>query len=70
MDLHVGDTVRINRKHYAYRVGHTEWTGNYTPTQGIVVYISPHGWVTVMTVANGRQLYREAFWIEDLTEVV
>ncbi|MEG2699141.1 MAG: hypothetical protein RR951_09435 [Ruthenibacterium sp.] len=68
MDLHFGDAVRIIRRLYVYRVGHTEWTGDCTPERGIVVYISPHRWVTVMTVANGRQLYREAFWIEDLTE--
>ncbi|MEG1276261.1 MAG: hypothetical protein RSD27_11330 [Ruthenibacterium sp.] len=68
MELHVGDIVCIIHRCYVYRVGRIEWAGNYTPTQGTVVYISPHRWVTVMTVANGRQLYREAFWIEDLTE--
>ena len=69
--MHIGDKVRINRGQEIQRKGYTEWRTDATPKSGIVVYISPHGWATVMTLSNDAvdMLYRECFYYGDL-EVV
>ncbi|MEG1011025.1 MAG: hypothetical protein RSD27_11035 [Ruthenibacterium sp.] len=47
-----------------------DWMMKYAALDGVVEYISPHGWVLVGLLRAGTVLYREGFWVEDLTEVV
>lgn len=68
--MRIGEKVRIRRSTSVRNPVAVDWMMKYAALDGVVEYISPHGWVLVGLLRAGTVLYREGFWVEDLTEVV